>query len=201
MKEKDGFTKGVIYATLIILVIATIFDIFSQAYYRAVIWAAFFIIFLVLTKNSKIPRVAIFYLSLLLLLVIFGEYFLYNLIPFFDKIVHFLSQLIICPLILFLVKDKIKDKKVLVLFCIAFAITLSVVWEITEYGFDNLVNSRMQGVYFQEGQFFGVYERQYAPVQTEIDDTMSDLIFNALGACVFGAFYLFKDRKRKRKRK
>ena len=195
------FLKSIIYLTLFILFVSIIFDIFTSAYYRAIIWAAFFIIFLILLKKSKIPRIALFYLSLLLLLVILGEYFLYNLIPFFDKIVHFLSQLIICPLILYLTKDKIKDKKLLVLFCIAFAITLSVVWEITEYSFDHAVDSKMQGVYFQEGQFFGTYERLYTPILTEIDDTMSDLIFNAIGACTFGFLYLLDLRKRKKNSK
>lgn len=194
------FLKSIIYLTLIALLVSIIFDIFTGAYYRAIIWAAFFIIFILLFKKFKIPLILLFYFSLLLLLTILGEYFLYNSIPFFDKIVHFSGQLILGPIIFYLFNNKIKDKKILILFCITVLMTLSVVWEITEYGFDHAFDSKMQGVYFAKGQFFGTYERQYTPVQSEMDDTMTDLIFNLLGSCTFGAIYLFKYRKKKVRR-
>lgn len=196
--EKDEIKnwKWFVYITLIALAISIIIDIFTHAYYRALIWAVFFLIFIALFKKSKIPPIAHFSLSLLLLLSILGEYLFYNLFPFFDKIVHFLSPIILCVLVFNLAKDKIKNKTFLILFCIASIIALSVIWEITEYSFDNLVDSKMQGVYLAEGKFFGLYERQYEPVQTEIDDTMSDLIYNCLGSLVFGLAYFFKNRKK-----
>ena len=193
---KLNFFKITIYFTIFALIAAIITDLFFGIIYRAIIWIAFIVIFLVLLKIKKIPLIVHFSLAMLLIVAILGEYFFYNLIPFFDKIVHFISPLIICNLIYYLFKKKIKNKKMLILFCIVSFITVSVIWEIAEYGFDGLVNSNMQGVYFTKGEFFGVYERQYEPVQSEIDDTMTDLIFGFLGACIFGIYSVFKKNKK-----
>ena len=196
MKENNVFFKGVIYLTLVALIIGIIMDVIFGAYYRAIIWVAFILILIILLRIKRIPLIIHFSLAMLLIVAILGEYFFYNSIPFFDKIVHFISPLIICNLIYHLFKKKIKNKKMLILFCIVSFITISVIWEIAEYGFDGLVSSNMQGVYFTKGEFFGVYERQYEPVQSEIDDTMTDLIFGFLGACIFGIYSVFKKNKK-----
>lgn len=201
MKERTNLVKIFIYAIFIILIIALIFNIYAGIYYGVVLnilYLATFFIFIF--KKSKIPLKIYFFLALLIILAVLGDFYFYNNIASFDKIIHFLSPLIICSLIFHLAKNKIKDKKILILFCIAVFMTVSVIWEITEYGLDNLVDSKMQGVYFQEGKFFDLYERQQIMVQSEIDDTMSDLIFNFLGSLAFGAIYFFINKIRQIKK-
>lgn len=193
---KINFFKIIIYLTLVLLLFSALYDIYVTAYYRAIIWAVAAILFICFLRIKKIPIIVNFSLALIFILIILGEYWLYWAIPFFDKIVHFINPIIICNLVYHLSKKKIKDKKMLILFCIFFVITLSVMWEFVEYGFDNIADSKMQGVYsIDEKEFFGFYERQYLPVQSRIDDTMTDLIFDFLGACAFGIYFLFKKKK------
>lgn len=204
MKEKNNFTRWLIYAIFTILLIVTIWDIYAKIYSNIVLnilWALVLLILIFLSKKSKIPFLIYFFLSLLIALAVLGEFYLYNRIFFFDKIIHFFSQLVICPLILYLTKDKIKNKILLILFCVAVAVTLSVIWEITEYSLDKFVDGKLQGVYSQNNSLLRLSEENSILVQSEIDDTMTDLIFNILGSLVFAGIYLFKEGKRKDKKK
>ena len=197
MDKKKTALRLFVYASWLLLIYVTIADLFDQPY-RSIIWIGSLIIML-LIHSSKIPSYLEALFSLVVVLNVFGETIFgiyYNFISY-DKILHFFVPVVLCILIAHFVKDKIKDKKLLVMFCICAVITLCVGWEIVEYSFDRNFDSLMQGVHLNpDSHFFGMYERR--EVINELDDTLGDLMFDLMGSSCFGIIYLLRNNKLKK---
>jgi len=105
-----------------------------------------------------------------------------------------------CLFVYHLVKNKFKDKRLMIMFCVFAVISLSAGWEIFEFGFDKLTNYGMQGVRLVDGgHFFGLGD-----VMIPFDDTMIDMACGVAGTLVFAFIFWLKhlrffSRKKKRK--
>jgi len=106
----------------------------------------------------------------------------YNRFWFFDLILHSSSGIIIgmvgfVIIYFFLFSSKVNANPFLVsVFCVSFSLAVGALWEILEFGMDEIFGFTMQ--------------------KTGLVDTMSDLIVDFLGACVVGFWvyrYLTKD--------
>lgn len=191
MRLKNILLKGFIYCIWLLLIVIGIMDLFDQPY-RSIIWFGFLFLLIFIYKAAKnLPDYIHLLLCLFTISIVIGEliFDLYYAFDFYDKILHFLVAIIICISIFHLAKQKIKNKKMLVMFCILAAIILSVCWEIIEYGFDKNIRGIMQAVYLdQKNHFFGVTERR--EIINSMKDAIADLFFNVLGSLSFGLGYI-----------
>jgi len=95
---------------------------------------------------------------------------LYDRLPWYDALLHFISALAFglagfIILYIYYVHNKIRlPKSVLLFFAFFFCLGIGSLWEIIEYGIDFTFGTNMQ--------------------VNSLDDTMSDLILNGLGAIV-----------------
>ncbi len=106
---------------------------------------------------------------------------LYFFIGTYDKALHFLTPLLWCAVIFFVVNKRLKANlfwKLIITLCIF--ISIMVVHEVAEYLLDVFFNLKMQGVYTGDFHLGKVTE-----LQSRIDDTMLDLIFDFLGGLFF----------------
>ena len=197
--EKEGVMKVFIYLTWIFLFVTGIADLFINPY-RSIIWALSLAVLLFLYFRVKVPLYMHLLFSFIVLLNVFGETIFewYYLFIHYDKLLHLINPVIGCLFIYHLVKNKIRDKKMLMMFCVFAVISIAIGWEISEFGFDKLTNYGMQGVKLMDGgHFFLVGEVVMPP----FDDTMLDLICDVAGALVFGLVFWIKNIKNKGKRK
>ena len=124
----------------------------------------------------------------------------YYKIPNWDTILHTFSGAMLGALGFAVVDILNESKRVkmmlsplfVALFALCFAITLGVVWEIYEYTADGLLGMNMQKFALEDGTL--LTGRQ------ALEDTMEDLIVDALGAAVIsGIGYLNLRRKHKKR--
>ena len=74
-----------------------------------------------------------------------------------------------------------------VLFTVCFALAVGALWEIWEYATDCLGIGNSQGWQIEGGIFTdGPLKGESAGVVRSLTDTMTDIIMNTIGACVFG---------------
>jgi uncharacterized membrane protein YjdF len=195
-----NLTKILIYISWLALLAAAIYDLSHQPA-RIIIWLGGLIILMfIYFRAKKIPLQYNLLLSAIAIMNLFGELVVsfYYKNSIYDKILHFTFQFIAFPIIYILVKDKIKDKKMLILFCICAILSLAVLWEIFEFGIDKNSDLLMQGVYLKPGEgFFSLPERMQ--LQDKNEDTMYDMIFNLLGSLAIGFIYFLTNNKNKKR--
>lgn len=190
MMKKEGVIKFLTYCSWLLLVAATIIDLFKNPY-RSIIWVFSLALLLFFYFRLKVPLYIHLLLSFMAVLNILGETIFewYYLFMHYDKLLHLINPVIGCLFVYHLAKNKIKDKKLLVMFCVFTVLSLAVGWEIFEYGFDNFFTDVMQGVQLKyEGHFFGFKE-----VMNKFDDTMLDFIYAAIGTLIFALVFWIKN--------
>jgi len=195
--KKEGVMKSFIYLGWLLIAAGAVIDLFQNPL-GSLGWILLLTLLVTLYFGLKVPSYMHLLLSFMVILDILGETIgLFYFVEYYDKLLHLINSIILCILIYYLSKDKIKDKKMLVLFCVFAAISLLVGWEIFEYGYDSLFGGRMQGVNLVDGVHFSVYKS----VVSAFDDTMEDFIFDVIGTLIFSLVFWFKNIKNKRKRK
>jgi len=190
--SKDLMFRLWIYLFWIFLLFVGIYDLFFVPY-RSLIWFASLGLFSYLYfKLENIPQYVYFLLSLVLLLNVFGElFFKFYYVQcetgicaslIYDKILHFFNPIVFATLIYYLSKNKVKDRKMLILFSIAVTFSLGGLWEIIEYGFDSVFGALMQGVFAvgEDSHFFAA-----GLILDRMSDTIIDMTLNLCGCIVF----------------
>jgi hypothetical protein len=109
---------------------------------------------------------------------------LYSLSPIYDKVLHFVSPILLCVLAFYLAnKAEVKfSTKLLITFSVIVA-SLAI-FEIVEYLLDQLFDMKLQGVFIRD--YSGVSKLKI--IMDRNDDTMIDLIFGTAGS-IFFVFY------------
>ena len=119
-------------------------------------------------KKLKLSEKHFSVMIMLIYLSFLGEWGLYYYFPYYDKVLHFINPLIIT--IVWIKIIKIKSKFFEYLSCYSI-LGFSVIFELIEFFWDNVLNTYMMGV----------YTASFAPVMPKLDDTMFDLLFVFIG--------------------
>ncbi len=103
----------------------------------------------------------------------------YNMFSWYDIVIHVIMGYLVAMLALFFIARLGDYKKLsvwqVVVFCLCFSLAVELVWELSEWAFDNLFGMSAQG---DKVSAFG----QLAPLVT---DTMEDILCNFSGALLF----------------
>ena len=116
---------------------------------------------------------------------------LYFIYPSYDKILHFVQPMMLSSIVFFMMDDlglKLKWRLTFTFFIVIGGIGL---FEIAEYGLDSFFDLKLQGV-FRQVQEFG----EFIIIQSEIDDTMIDMMLGVGGALVYALSTALFFRKR-----
>lgn len=136
---------------------------------------------------------------------ILGELFgFYNRFTWWDTALHLSSGVVLCflgiALIILLLPNEVEKNVnlvLIVLFGMFFAITVGVVWEIFEYGVDQMFGANMQKSFYiaqdiDVNSLYNAYGRFNDP---GLIDTMNDLMIDLTG-CVIAGCYTFINQKK-----
>jgi len=205
LKNKfDSCFRILIYIIWIFLLFVGFYDLFINPY-RSIVWFGSFLASVIFyLKFQNIPPITHLLLGIVFVLNVFGEhffefYYIYDTSQNFytsnyDKILHFINPIIVAFFFYSLLKPRIKDKKNLLYSSILATISLSILWEILEFLFDNYLGVLMQGVFLvdsQEGHFFN-----FGLILNPLADTMIDMALALASMIVFWAIiYLYVDKK------
>lgn len=123
-------------------------------------------------KNGSFNMIIIF----VIISMLFGKVLnAYAIIPYYDKLLHFISGFIIAPigynLFIYLKKDN-KNKLLLFLFTVLFSASLASLWEIFEFASDSLFNTASQN--------------------NSLSDTMADIILGTASGIISALFLIFR---------
>ena len=120
----------------------------------------------------------------------------YNIIFFWDKLLHLSSAILLTSvgfslMASFFNKENIQDIKPLffTLYAFMFAVAIGVFWEFWEFSFDSLLDMNMQRYHLPDGESFVGQQALY--------DTMSDLLCNTIGALGFALYGFIQIKKDK----
>lgn len=101
----------------------------------------------------------------------------YYLVSWYDIVIHILMGYLVAMCGIFVISRLGNYKKMsvvlVIFFCFCFSLAIEVLWEIFEWGADNLFNQTMQG------------EKLPGVNQPLVGDTMLDLVCNTTGATIF----------------
>lgn len=125
------------------------------------------------------------YLVFVFLALFLGSFYgFYDLVPGFDKFVHFLSGILSAMIGIIILKqlNAVKENKILfnILFVIFFAVFIAVMWEFFEFTSDKLFQRDAQKV-----------------VKTGVDDTMLDMLSATIGSSIYSIIYYIIPNKKK----
>lgn len=186
-KISDKIIKIFIYLIWLFLIIAGITDSLNN-YLNSIIWfGSLALLIFFYFKFDYIPKYIHLLFALALMFNIFGTtlFKLFYYLGYYDKIVHLINPIIICIFIYQITKIKIKNKKLLAIFCVFAALSLGVLWEIFEYSLDSVLGSTSQGVYLEAIEKFFFIKVGQKQVLDKFNDTMQDLIYNFFGTLIF----------------
>lgn len=106
----------------------------------------------------------------------------YYLVWWYDIIIHIMMGYFVAIIGFFIAyKFELSSKHAILftaIFCICFSLAVEVLWEIFEWGADNILNQTMQG------------EKIEGFNQPLVFDTMLDMVCNTIGALIFSVQYL-----------
>lgn len=106
----------------------------------------------------------------------------YYLVSWYDIVIHILMGYLVAMCGIFVISRLGNYKKMNIVlvafFCLCFSLAIEVLWEIFEWGADNLFNQTMQG------------EKLPGVNQPLVGDTMLDLVCNTTGAAIFFFHFL-----------
>ncbi len=184
----DKLFKFLIFLIWIILFTILVYDLFFRPLFSIVlVFVLLFLIFIYF--KIKIPLYVQFLFNLMTLSGILGSdvFYLYYTSIYYDKILHFINPIILCITFFYLVRNKLDNKMLLILFCIFAAVFFASLWEVYEYGVDVLINGTAQGVYL------GIEEK--IQIVGKHQDTMEDLIITFVSVLLFVLGYCLFNRK------
>jgi hypothetical protein len=123
-------------------------------------------------KNVYGQGYLMFFVNFILLLNIFGEFWAFFLgITYYDKSIHFFNGILIGAILFALYKRDLKSNRYYIFLS---GLGIFVIWEIYEYIMTVIFGVPMMGVY--KGQVV---------VSSPLDDTMIDIICNAVGSIIY----------------
>ena len=132
----------------------------------------------IIKKFTRIFSIYTFYASIifiLLSLLLGKEFSFYEIIPFWDFLLHFLSGFIIASIgkqIYVLLDGDIKNNKFIIVFILCFAISTAAAWEIYEFTTDMILGTNSQN--------------------NSLSDTMWDIIAGSLSSAIYLLTFKFK---------
>lgn len=219
-EARQKFFKGFIYFTWAFLLFTAIYSLFNNIYIS--LYSAIYLSLLLFAyfKLEKIPLQTHFMASLFFIFVIFGETYLslyydsgcssISIPAYYDKLIHFFGVIVLSSVFYHMAERKIKDKKMLILFAVLAAFTISGLWEVYEFIFDNLFNARMQGVFSiigdasfcGDGMLVVKAGSSAVVVMDALTDTILDLILATIGGITyyFSSIYYFERKYLKHKK-
>lgn len=167
-----------IFVIIVVSIIFGIYEIINNDIYESLICLTIIPIVYLPKIIRKIFKFDISNINEIIFIVfVFLAHFLgsilnfYNNIYFYDKLIHFLSGMVVSVTILeFLVKNNRYDKKYLfnILFILGVSSLIAICWESFEYICDSVFKKDAQNV-----------------LTTGINDTMQDMIVATLGSILF----------------
>lgn len=134
-----------------------------------------------LIKWSLNPRQTLIFYGFIFLTLIVGEAIgVYRITTWYDAVIHviggFILALIGYELYHYLTKEN--NLKLEILFILGFQAFMGTLWELFEFGMDTVVGSNSQS-------YFDDISQQYFIGQAALSDTMTDFLYNTLGAMIF----------------
>jgi len=188
MKKDEQAIKILIYLVWIFLFVVGIIE--TKIYYSISSLLLAFAYF----HFKKVPKYVHLLLALTVVLGMLGEIFLmlYYHHLYYDKILHVVNPIIGCLFVYYLIKDKFRDKRLIIAFCAFAVISFALGWEIFEYGYDNLFGGTMQGVSVLEAGYGN--SEIFRQIVSPVDDTMVDMILTFAGTIVFALGFWLKKK-------
>lgn len=151
--------------------------------------------------NLMVPNtMCILYYIFLYCAIFLGEIFsFYYLVPHWDLYLHAMSGAMLGALGFILVDWLNKDKHVKLsmspvfvsIFAFSFALAVGALWEIYEFSFDSILGLNMQKFRNEDGTLL--------VGKSALDDTMEDLIIDAVSAATVAVIGLLTNIKRKKR--
>ena len=160
-----------------------IYSLFSKNFSQmlnSALTLSIIILFFVFTKRKKIfEEKTCHFIVIFILLSLFGGKTLnfYHIIPYWDRILHFLSGFLTAKIgfeIYVKLKGNINNKSLTILFCVLFASACASLWEIWEFFSDILFKTNAQN--------------------HSLNDTMWDIILGTFSSFLY-AFFFVKNEK------
>ena len=112
----------------------------------------------------------------------------------YDALIHVMGGFILAMVgyDLFHVLSQAQDSKVEIIFVLGFQALLGTIWELFEFGMDTIVGSNSQS-------YFDDISQQYFVGQRALYDTMTDFLYNTLGAilCILVLIWVRKKQLHK----
>jgi hypothetical protein len=191
-ERKRTWADWLIYLIWAFFLFALVYDILGYPI-RAVFWAVSLFILIFLYYKTRISKTGYFLVAALLLMHAFGELYFgfFYTSPYYDKIIHLLSPILLGAVFYSLIGERIPDKKIRLFFAASLVLSLELIWEIIEYFFDSNTNTLLTGV---QQVVYGKLIRVLSPYA----DTIYDMLDNLIGAAVFVLGGLFLLRKRRK---
>jgi len=183
MKKIDEHKKRVILISIGVILLILLYALKNTSYFTRVATFIFSIALFYFTDNFfKLDFKMRHYILVTIIattgILLSPLYFLYS---GYDKILHFVSPLLMSFLVFFLVnKTKVKfSTKLLITFSVV--VMLITMFEIIEYAVDQFFNFQLQGVFKRD--YSGLVKLNI--IMNKNDDTMMDLILGSIGTLFF----------------
>ncbi len=226
---KADFTKRIVWGLEIIFCLGCmIYSFCIAAWSQALGCAATMLLvslpmlFEKLTKRRMDP---VFFIccSLYALGPMMGDVFLlYYITPWWDKLLHFIGGVVFAILAVFLLNllNRKNTAITCAVFALCFSMAISVVWEFCEFGMDSIAGTDAQHdtiVSSIHSYLLGDKPDEITRIDhiqktvindTEIEgyidiglhDTMTDMLYESLGALVFSSIFLFRNSGKRKAR-
>lgn len=187
MKIMNLIIKSIILMTAIFYAIKYGMD--KELSYTLISLSLFIIVFIPnILRKFKIkipPEMEFLYLLFVILAEVLGSMMkLYDLISFYDKIVHFTSGIFSAFIGLYLlITLKKYDKKSIIfnaIFILFTSLAVAALWEVLEFSCDSIFGNDAQRV-----------------ISTGVNDTMSDIIMALIASSLVTILYLYEETNNK----
>jgi hypothetical protein len=176
-------SKKVVYIVVGIIILLLLYALKNTSYFTRTAGFIFAILLFFIGNEFFKFNFKLHHHLILIAIAAFGILFspLYFMYPSYDKILHFLSPILVSILIFYLVNklDISFSKKLLI--TISLVISAITLFEVVEFTLDKLFDLKLQGVFIRD--MTGVAKLNI--IMDPIDDTMIDLILGIIGALVF----------------
>lgn len=194
--DKNKIWDYTIYLIWAFMLFTVIYDLFNIPA-RSIFWTVELVASILIYLKTDLPKKVYGGILLIFLLNIFGELYFgfFYTITNFDKWIHLLSPLAACTLFYFLLRKRVKNKKILILLSVSLLLSWELCWEIIEYFFDQHFHTLLAGVHVSGVQKFNSVLTYMDPYE----DTIYDMLYNLIGSIVWAFGALFITRKKIKK--
>lgn len=179
-------TKKYIYIAISLLLLAVLYALKNTSYFaRASSFIASFVAFFIIDALFNLRFRNRHYLIFIFIAttgILFSP--LYWIYPSYDKVLHFISPLLICILVYYLVyKIQEINFSTKLFLTVSIVVSLIAFWEVFEFFLDKAYNLNMQGVWIRD--VTGM--EKISMIMDRNDDTMVDMILGIAGSVVFAS--------------